>query len=144
MEMLASGELALPEEKTPPPDAKKVAIIGAGPAGLAAADDLAGRGVAVTVYEASSAAGGMLRWGIPEYRLPKNILDYEIDLIQRKGVKFVYNTRIGSDISLDKLREENDAVFISVGTQTSRKLGVEGEDKTGSHLWRRVLTPGRR
>ncbi|MGD0781104.1 MAG: FAD-dependent oxidoreductase [Dehalococcoidales bacterium] len=131
MEMATSGQLDLPEEKTPPPDAKKVAIIGAGPAGLAAADDLADRGVAVTVYEASSAAGGMLRWGIPEYRLPKKILDYEISLIQRKGVKFVYNTRIGNDISLDKLRKDNDAVFISVGTQTSRKLGIEGEDKTG-------------
>jgi heterodisulfide reductase subunit A-like polyferredoxin len=131
MEMIASGELALPEAKTPPPDAKKVAIIGAGPAGLAAADDLAGRGVAVTVYEASSAAGGMLRWDIPEYRLPKNILDHEVNLIQRKGVNFIYNARIGTDITLNKLQKENDAVFISVGTQSSRKLGVEGEDKTG-------------
>jgi len=131
MEMLLSGELVLPEEKIVPSDAKKVAIIGAGPAGLAAADDLAGRGVAVTVYEASSAAGGMLRWGIPEYRLPKNILDHEINLVQRKGVKFVYNTRIGDNISLEKIQKENDAVFISVGTQGSRKLGVEGEDKSG-------------
>jgi heterodisulfide reductase subunit A-like polyferredoxin len=131
MEMVKSGEFALPEEKTLPLDAKKVAIIGAGPAGLTAADDLTGRGVAVTVYEASSAAGGMLRWGIPEYRLPKKILDHEINLIKRKGVKFVYNTRIGDDVTLEKLREDYDAVFISVGAQTSRKLGVEGEDKAG-------------
>ena len=131
MEMVASGKLALPEEKTPPAGAKKVAIIGAGPAGLTAAGDLADRGLAVTVYEASSAAGGMLRWGIPEYRLPKDVLDYEVELIRRKGVKFVFNTRVGTDISLEKIRQENEAVFLSIGTQSSRKLGVEGEDKSG-------------
>jgi heterodisulfide reductase subunit A-like polyferredoxin len=131
MEMVASGELALPEEKTPPAGSRKVAVIGAGPAGLTSADDLAGRGFAVTVYESSPAGGGMLRWGIPEYRLPKKILDYEIELIRRKGVSFVYNCRVGEDISLEKIREENDAVFLSVGTQMSRKLGVEGEDKAG-------------
>jgi len=131
MEMIAAGQLALPEEKTPAPGAKKVAVIGAGPAGLTAADDLAGRGMAVTVYEASSAAGGMLRWGIPEYRLPKDILDHEIELVRRKGVRFVYNARVGNDVTLDKIRGENDAVFITVGTQNSRKLGVEGEDKKG-------------
>ena len=131
MEMLATGKLAMPEEKTPASGVKKVAIIGAGPAGLAAADDLAGRGFAVTVYEASSAAGGMLRWGIPEYRLPKNILDHEVELIRRKGVKFVYKIRAGVDVPFEKIQKENDAVFISVGSQASRKLGVEGEDKKG-------------
>jgi heterodisulfide reductase subunit A-like polyferredoxin len=131
MEMVESGELPLPEEKTPPPGAKKVAVIGAGPSGLTVADDLAGRGFAVTVYEASPAAGGMLRWGIPEYRLPPKILDYEIDLIRRKGVNFIYNTRIGKDISFDRIHQENDAVFLGVGAQMSRKLGVEGEDKQG-------------
>jgi heterodisulfide reductase subunit A-like polyferredoxin len=131
MEMLASGQLALPEEKAPQPGAKKVAIIGAGPAGLAAADDLADRGVEVTVYEASSSAGGMLRWGIPEYRLPKDIIDHEVELIRRKGVKFVYNKRVGSDTSLAQLSAGNDAVFISAGAQSSRKLGIEGEDKAG-------------
>ncbi len=131
MEMLATGKLAMPEEKTPASGVKKVAIIGAGPAGLAAADDLAGRGVAVTVYEASSAAGGMLRWGIPEYRLPKNILDHEVELIRRKGVKFVYKIRAGVDVPFEKIQKENDAVFISLGSQASRKLGVEGEDKKG-------------
>jgi heterodisulfide reductase subunit A-like polyferredoxin len=131
MEMVRSGKLALPEEKTPPAGAKKVAIVGAGPAGLTAAADLADRGYNVTIYEATPAAGGMLRWGIPAYRLPKDVLDYEVELIRRKGVKFVYNTRVGSDISMDKLRRENEAVFLGVGTQSSRKLGVEGEGKTG-------------
>jgi heterodisulfide reductase subunit A-like polyferredoxin len=130
MEMIESGELSPPEEKTPPPGAKKVAVIGAGPSGLTVADDLAGRGFGVTVYEASSAAGGMLRWGIPEYRLPTKVLDYEIDLIRRKGVTFVFNYRVGEDISFEKIRQDNNAVFLGVGVQMSRKLGVEGEDKS--------------
>ena len=131
LKMVKSGELALPEEKTPAEGAQKVAIVGAGPAGLTAAADLADRGYAVTVFESTPAVGGMLRWGIPAYRLPKDVLDYEVELIRRKGIKFVYNTRVGIDISMEKLRRENDAVFLSVGTQSSRKLGVEGEEKTG-------------
>ncbi len=131
MELVESGQLSLPEEKTPPGGAKKVGIIGAGPAGLTAAADLADRGYSVTVYEASPAAGGMLRWGIPEYRLPKKILDYEVELIRRKGVAFKYGCRIGEDSSFAEIRENNDAVFIGVGVQVSRRLGVEGEDKHG-------------
>jgi heterodisulfide reductase subunit A-like polyferredoxin len=131
MELVESGQIALPEEKTPQPDARKVAVIGAGPAGLTAAADLADRGYAVTVYEASSAAGGMLRWGIPGYRLPKNILDYEVELIRLKGVAFKYDCRIGRDIEFAKVRQDNDAVFVGVGVQVSRRLGVEGEDLSG-------------
>jgi heterodisulfide reductase subunit A-like polyferredoxin len=131
MEMVEAGIISLPEEKAPPAGAKKVAVVGAGPAGLTAAADLADRGFAVTVYEASSAGGGMLRWGIPGYRLPRNILDYEIELIRRKGVSFKYNSRIGRDITLEQLRKDNAAVFVGVGVQTSRKLGVEGEDRAG-------------
>ena len=128
IEMLDSGEISLPEEKAPAPDAKKVAVIGAGPAGLTLADDLADKGFAVTVYEALEAAGGMLRWGIPEYRLPKKVLNHEIELIRRKGVGFVLSCRVGKDIPMDKIRRENDAVFIGVGVHKSRSLGVEGED----------------
>ena len=131
MEMVESGGLSLPEEKTPPAGARKVAVIGAGPAGLTLASDLADRGLAVTVYEASSAAGGMLRWGIPEYRLPRKVLDYEIDLIRRKGVTFVFNCRVGQDISVEKIRQDNDAVFLGMGVQMSRKLGTDNEDATG-------------
>lgn len=89
MELVRSGALQLPEEKTPPANAKKVAIIGAGPAGLTAAGDLADKGFAVTVYEERDVAGGMLAWGIPQYRLPRDILAYEIELIRRKGVVIV-------------------------------------------------------
>jgi heterodisulfide reductase subunit A-like polyferredoxin len=131
MEMLAAGKLELPEEKTPAPDAKKVAIIGGGPAGLTAANDLADAGFAVTVYEAMPAAGGMLRYGIPEYRLPKRVLDHEIEVIRRKGVKFVYDCRVGKDVTFATLQKDFAAVFISAGAQKSRKLRVEGEDKSG-------------
>jgi heterodisulfide reductase subunit A-like polyferredoxin len=132
MEMLESGEISVPKEKTPAKDAKKIAVIGGGPAGLAAADDLANKDFAVTVYEAMPACGGMLRWGIPEYRLPKNVLDHEIELIRRKGVNFKCNCRIGRDISFEKLREDYDAVFVSVGVQKGRPLGIEGENNSGT------------
>ncbi|MGA3285732.1 MAG: FAD-dependent oxidoreductase, partial [Verrucomicrobiota bacterium] len=131
MEMLEAGKLALPEEKTPAPDAEKVAIIGGGPAGLTAANDLADAGFAVTVFEAMPAAGGMLRYGIPEYRLPKKVLDHEIEIIRRKGVKFVYNCRISRDVTVQTLQKDYAAVFISAGAQKSRKLRVEGEEIKG-------------
>ncbi|MGO9586939.1 MAG: FAD-dependent oxidoreductase [Limisphaerales bacterium] len=131
MELLAAGKLTLPEEKTPAPDAKKVAVIGGGPAGLTAANDLAEAGFAVTVYEAMSAAGGMLRYGIPGYRLPKKVLDHEIEIIRRKGVTFVYNCRIGRNVTIETLRSVYSAVFISAGAQKSRKLRIEGEDAIG-------------
>jgi heterodisulfide reductase subunit A-like polyferredoxin len=127
MEMLEAGQITLPEEKKPSADAKKVAIIGAGPAGLTAASDLADAGFAVTVYESQSKAGGMLRWGIPEYRLPKKVLDHEIEIIRRKGVNFVYNCLVGKDITIQKLRNDNEAVFIAAGAHKSRKLGIPGE-----------------
>ncbi len=131
MKMVRSGELSLPDEVSPSAGARKIAVVGAGPAGLTAAADLADRGYAVTVYEASPEAGGMLRWGIPAYRLPKDVLDYEVELIRRKGITFIYNTRVGKDISMDELQRENEAVFLSVGTQSSRSLSVAGEDLPG-------------
>ena len=131
MEMVASGEISLPEERTPSPDAQRVAVIGAGPSGLTAAQDLADRGYAVSVYEAHSAAGGMLRWGIPEYRLPERVLDYEIELIRRRGVTFIFNCPVGKDITIEEIRRDHDALFLSVGFQQSRRLGVDGEDCSG-------------
>lgn len=131
MEMVLSGELSLPPEKKPAPNAKKIAVVGAGPAGLAVADNLAEQGFAVTVYEATDGAGGMLRWGIPEYRLPRDVLDYEIELIRRKGVVFKYNCFVGSDVAFDELCQNNDAVYVGIGTQKGSKLGVKGEDLKG-------------
>ncbi len=131
MKLYKSGELKLPEEKIPASNAKKIAIIGAGPAGLTAAGDLAEKGFAVTVYESRPSAGGMLLYGIPQYRLPKEILDFEVELIRRKGVTFLYNYAIGKDKTIDDLKKENDILFVSAGAHVSRKLGIEGEDKTG-------------
>jgi heterodisulfide reductase subunit A-like polyferredoxin len=131
IEMLEAGLIRLPEERKPAPGAKKVAVVGAGPAGLTAANDLAEAGFAVTVYESRDKAGGMLRWGIPEYRLPKKILDHEIELIRRKGVSFVTNCVVGKDVTIQTLRNDNAAVFIAAGAHVSRKLGVEGEGLGG-------------
>jgi heterodisulfide reductase subunit A-like polyferredoxin len=131
VEMLESGKLTLPPEKKPALGAKKVAVVGAGPAGLTVASDLADRGFAVSVYEEQPAAGGMLRYGIPEYRLPKKVLDHEVELIRRKGARFVYNCRVGKNIVLDQLRKGNDAVFIGAGVTKGRLLGIEGENKPG-------------
>ncbi|MGS0746666.1 NAD(P)-binding protein [Syntrophomonas erecta subsp. sporosyntropha] len=110
---------------------KKVAIIGAGPAGLTAAYFLAREGHQVTVYEAMPQPGGMLRYGIPEYRLPKDILDQEINLISELGVTFITNTRINQDISLDYLRSCYDAVFIGIGAWKSSRIRCQGEDSPG-------------
>jgi heterodisulfide reductase subunit A-like polyferredoxin len=133
LKLIKSGELALPEEKSPLPDARKVAVIGAGPSGLTAASDLADMGFAVTIYEERNTAGGMLYWGIPQYRLPKEILDYEIELIRRRGVRILLNCAIGKDLPFSDLQKEYDAIYISAGTQVSRKLGIKGEDKKGIH-----------
>src|SRR5271157_1053022 len=98
------------------PTGRKIAVAGAGPAGLTAAFYLAMLGHDVTVYDAKLEAGGMLRFALPEYRLTKSALHREIDLIERLGVKFIFNTRIGSDIPLNELDDRFDAVFISIGT----------------------------
>lgn len=113
------------------PSGKRVAVVGAGPAGLSAAYYLAQGGHSVTVYEALPVAGGMLAVGIPDYRLPKDVLAFEVEEIRRAGVEIKLNTRVGRDISFDRLRSENDAVFVSVGAHNDQKLGIPGEDLEG-------------
>ncbi len=124
-------------------DAKKVAIVGSGPAGLTAAYFLASEGYPVTVFEALPVAGGMMAVGIPEYRLPRGVLQSEIQAIEALGVEIRTNTAIGphpshwggkrggGDLSLDNLRRDYDAVFMAVGAHGSRRLNVEGEDLAG-------------
>ena len=107
---------------------KKVAIIGAGPAGLSCAFQLARRGFPATVFEAFAKPGGMLRYGIPPYRLPRDILDAEIEAIVRTGVKIICNTVIGVDKTLDGLVAEFDKIFIGIGAHKGVRLDVEGED----------------
>jgi glutamate synthase (NADPH/NADH) small chain len=102
----------------------KIAIIGAGPAGLTAAFDLARMGHSVTVYEANAAAGGMTRYGIPEYRLPYDALDRDVELILSMGVAIHYNCRIGVDKSMDELQREHDAVLLAIGLQQGRQTRI--------------------
>ncbi|MBI4295128.1 MAG: FAD-dependent oxidoreductase [Chloroflexi bacterium] len=110
----------------------KVAIIGAGPAGLACAHDLAELGFQVTVFESLPVVGGMLYVGIPAYRLPKDILQMETRAIEELGVEIKTNTSIGKDLTIDDLLHQGfKAVFIAVGAHQSRKLGVRGEEATG-------------
>src|SRR5215467_7036696 len=97
------------------PTGRKIAVVGAGPAGLTAAFYLAMLGHDVTMFDSKSEAGGMLRFALPEYRLPKSILRREIELIERLGVKFIFNTRVGFDIPLNDLDEHFDMIFLSIG-----------------------------
>jgi NADH-quinone oxidoreductase subunit F len=115
------------------PRREKVAIIGAGPAGLTAALRLAQKGYPVTVFEALPVAGGMMAIGIPEYRLPRDILDVEIDNIKRAGVEIKLNTALGTDFSIDDLldRDEYRSVVLAIGAHRSRELGISGEDAEG-------------
>jgi heterodisulfide reductase subunit A2 len=110
---------------------KKVAVIGAGPAGLACAHDLAREGHEVTVFEALPEPGGMLRYAIPEYRLPKNELKKEIGYIEKLGVNIRCNVEIGKDIDINVIKNDFDAVFIGTGAPKGLALGVEGENLPG-------------
>ena len=110
---------------------KRVAILGAGPAGLTCAFYLALLGHDVTVYESHAAAGGMLRYVLPEYRLPKSVLDRELALIERMGVKFVFNCVIGADITLNELDGRYDSVFLAVGTWKESRVSLPGEELQG-------------
>jgi NADPH-dependent glutamate synthase beta subunit-like oxidoreductase len=110
----------------------RVAVVGSGPAGLAAAHDLALLGYRVIIYEAASVPGGMLRWGIPEFRLPRDVLQGEIDGILGLGVEMKLDSPIGKALTIDDLKREGfKAVFVAVGLQASRALALEGSDLEG-------------
>lgn len=112
---------------------KKAAVAGAGPAGLAAANELALFGFSVTVYEALEKPGGMLRYGIPEFRLPRDILDKEIDTILGLGIELKTGVRIGKDISVKDILSEYDALLAATGCYSAVSLGIPGEDLEGVH-----------
>jgi glutamate synthase (NADPH) small chain len=111
-----------------PATGKRVAVVGAGPAGLTAAFDLARQGYEVVVFEARNNPGGMTRYGIPEYRLPYDMIDRDIDVIKSMGVDVRCNQSIGSDISMEHLHEEYDAVLLSIGLHLGRSTRIPGSD----------------
>ncbi len=114
-----------------PQTGKTIAVVGAGPAGLAAAYFLARKGHTVEVYDMMPAPGGMLRYGIPAYRLEKNVIDAEVVRIEKMGVKFHYGWKLGVDGTLDALRGAHDAVFVAVGAWESAALGCENDTLPG-------------
>jgi NADPH-dependent glutamate synthase beta subunit-like oxidoreductase/NAD-dependent dihydropyrimidine dehydrogenase PreA subunit len=131
----------------------KMAIIGAGPSGLACAFYLAQKGYSITIFEKLDQPGGMLKYGIPSFRLEKNVIDAEIDVIRKLGVEIKCGVEVGKDISLKELREQGyKAFYVAIGAQGGRKLGVEGEDNDAViagvdylrdvNLGKEVKTPG--
>src|SRR6266511_2516437 len=112
---------------------REVAVVGAGPAGLGCAHDLALMGVKATVFEAQSMAGGMLTLGIPQYRLPREIIQAEIQAIVDLGVQIKLNSRLGRDFSLASLKQDGfEAIFLAIGAHKSRELNIEGVDLDGT------------
>ncbi len=128
--------------KAPEKNGHKVAVIGAGPAGLTCAGDLARLGYAVTVYEALHIAGGVLSYGIPEFRLPKAIVNKEVDNLKALGVEIICNAVIGKSLTIDELFEEEgfEAVFIGSGAGLPRFMGIPGESLKGVYSANEFLT----
>ena len=124
-----------------PSNGKKVAIVGAGPAGLTAAGDLVNKGYDVTVYESLHKEGGVLVYGIPEFRLPKDIVAYEIDTLRKKGVKFYHNVVIGRSLDVQDLFDEGyDSVFVGTGAGLPKFMNIEGENLVGVYSANEYLT----
>ena len=113
---------------------KRVSIIGAGPAGLACAQQLTRAGHEVTVYEKNNKAGGLLRYGIPDFKMEKHIIDRRINQLEGEGTIFEYGINVGVDISIDELENEYDAIVLSGGSEHPRDLPVEGRDLEGVHF----------
>ena len=128
-DMDLNSDSYLPEKDAP--TGKKIAIIGGGPAGLTAAYRLAISGHEVTVYDMMEKMGGMLRYGIPQYRLPKEVLDNEIAIIEKLGVKMINGVKLGKDFTIASLKAQNDAVIVAVGAWKSSSMRTPGEELDG-------------
>ena len=121
----------VPNPSNAQPTGKTVAVIGGGPGGLSAAYYLSLMGHKVTVFEQRAKLGGMLRYGIPSYRFPREILDKEIESILSTGIEVKTGITVGSDISFDQLKSKYDALYIAIGAHTDKKTGIEGENSEG-------------
>ncbi|ADK81441.1 glutamate synthase subunit beta [Sediminispirochaeta smaragdinae] len=119
---------------------KKVAVVGSGPSGLAAAQQLRRMGHKVTVYEQSSKPGGLLRYGIPEFKLEKRIIDRRLEILQKEGIEFETGVTVGVDISARYLKRKHDAVVLALGSREPRKLPVPGIDNEGIYFALDYLT----
>ncbi len=126
---LKNPDVFMPEIK--PATGKTIAIIGGGPSGLTAAYYLAKEGHKPVIYESMPELGGMLRYGIPQYRLPNEVLDKEIEIIRKMGVEMLTNIKIGRDVDLTHLKEKHDAIYIAIGAWNSTKLNCSGEELEG-------------
>lgn len=124
-----------------PTNGKKAAVVGAGPAGLTAAGDLVNKGYEVTVFESLHKEGGVLVYGIPEFRLPKDIVAYEIDTLRKKGVQFYHNVVVGRSLDVQDLFDEGyDAVFVGTGAGLPKFMNIEGENLVGVYSANEYLT----
>jgi len=130
---LSDLETDIPLPDMHPDSGKKAAVIGSGPAGMMAAYDLRVKGHGVTVFDSEKAPGGMLRWAIPEFRLPKDILEKEIGLLTRMGVQFQCGVTVGRDQSLDEIKDDFDALVIATGCPKPGRLGIAGENSSDIH-----------
>lgn len=124
----------------PKRNGKRIAVVGSGPAGLAAANQLNRKGYEVTVYEKDEFPGGLLRYGIPNFKLAKNIIDRRINLMKEEGIVFKVNTRIGKDISSKQLIKEYDALCIAIGAETPRDMPIEGRGMKGIYFAMELLS----
>ena len=122
---------SVPQPKCAAPTGKSVAIIGGGPGGLSAAYYLALMGHRVTVYERQQHLGGMMRYGIPSYRFPREKLEAEIESILSLGIEVHTGVNVGKDVSFDELKKEYDCLYLSIGAHTDKKTGIQGEDSKG-------------
>ena len=120
-----------PQPKCAPATGKKIAVIGGGPGGLSAAYYLALMGHHVAIYEKRQKLGGMMRYGIPSYRFPRELLDAEIESILSLGIEVHTGMKVGNEISFDELKANYDCLYISIGAHTDKKVGIEGEDSIG-------------
>jgi glutamate synthase (NADPH/NADH) small chain len=136
---MAHDEL-LEREEPHPPTGKKVAVVGSGPAGLTAAGELARAGHSVIIFEALHDTGGVLRYGIPEFRLPNDIIDAEVSILKEAGVEIEFNVVVGKTLTLPQLQEEYDAIFIANGAGLPTLLKIPGENLKGVYAANEYLT----